>query len=326
MLNIQSISKTFNPGTVNAKQALSGLSLHLDHGDFVTIIGSNGAGKSTLFNAIAGSFYVDDGFIELDGEDITYMPEHKRSLMVGRLFQDPLRGSAPNMTIEENLALAYTSGRIGPLRFPLSKKNRDLFREHLARFGMGLEDRMNVKVGTLSGGQRQALALVMTTIVVPDVLLLDEHTAALDPVSAETVMRLTNDIVSEHQITTLMITHNLESALHVGTRTIMMDSGKIILDIDKCNYCGRCAKACPTDAWKGETGYLVSFGGLFGNTIHRGEELLPVVTSEEQLFRITDAAIQFFADNAKPSERFQFTLERVGLDKFKEVLKEAYNG
>ena len=231
MLTLTKLEKSFSTGSGYVHKALDGLSLNVEKGDFITIVGSNGAGKSTLFNAICGDFFVDRGRIDLEGKDITYLPAHKRSRIIGRLFQDPLRGSAPNMTIEENLALAYTSGRIGPLRFPLTKKNRDLFREHLARFGMGLEDRVNVKVGTLSGGQRQALALVMTTIVVPDVLLLDEHTAALDPVSAETVMRLTNDIVHEHNITTLMITHNLESALHVGNRTIMMDSGKIILDI-----------------------------------------------------------------------------------------------
>ena len=218
MLTLTKLEKSFSTGSGYVHKALDGLSLNVEKGDFITIVGSNGAGKSTLFNAICGDFFVDRGRIALEGKDITYLPAHKRSRIIGRLFQDPLRGSAPNMTIEENLALAYTSGRIGPLRFPLTKKNRDLFREHLARFGMGLEDRVNVKVGTLSGGQRQALALVMTTIVVPDVLLLDEHTAALD-------------IVHEHNITTLMITHNLESALHVGNRTIMMDSGKIILDI-----------------------------------------------------------------------------------------------
>ena len=231
MLTLTKLTKTFSTGSGYSHKALDGLSLDVDKGDFITIVGSNGAGKSTLFNAICGDFFVDRGRIELEGKDITYMPAHKRSRIIGRLFQDPLRGSAPNMTIEENLALAYTSGRIGPLRFPLSKKNRDIFREHLARFGMGLEDRVNVKVGTLSGGQRQALALVMTTIVVPDILLLDEHTAALDPVSAETVMRLTNDIVAENNITTLMITHNLESALHVGNRTIMMNNGRIVLEL-----------------------------------------------------------------------------------------------
>ena len=229
MLNIQSISKTFNPGTVNAKQALSGLSLHLDHGDFVTIIGSNGAGKSTLFNAIAGSFYVDDGFIELDGEDITYMPEHKRSLMVGRLFQDPLKGTAPGMTIEENLALAYLRTAKGKSPFSrISKKDKDAFRERLSLLNMGLEDRMTQPVGLLSGGQRQALTLLMATLTNPRVLLLDEHTAALDPKTASKVLELTEQIVGERQLTTLMVTHNMNGAIRLGNRLIMMHEGHVI--------------------------------------------------------------------------------------------------
>ena len=247
MLNIQSISKTFNPGTVNAKQALSGLSLHLNHGDFVTIIGSNGAGKSTLFNAIAGSFYVDDGFIELDGEDITYMPEHKRSLMVGRLFQDPLKGTAPGMTIEENLALAYLRTAKGKSPFSrISKKDKDAFRERLSLLNMGLEDRMTQPVGLLiqgdpvthfqpvgllSGGQRQALTLLMATLITPKLLLLDEHTAALDPGTAEKVLELTKNIVAEEKITCLMITHNMNQALELGNRTLMMANGNIVLDV-----------------------------------------------------------------------------------------------
>ena len=228
MLNIHSISKTFNPGTVNAKQALSGLSLHLDHGDFVTIIGSNGAGKSTLFNAIAGSFYVDDGFIELDGEDITYMPEHKRSLMVGRLFQDPLKGTAPGMTIEENLALA--AGKGGWLSHT-SRQEKERFREELKKLDIGLEERMSHPVGLLSGGQRQALTLLMATMNPPKLLLLDEHTAALDPGTAEKVLNLTKRIVEEYQLTCLMITHNMQSAIDLGNRILMMDSGNIVLDI-----------------------------------------------------------------------------------------------
>lgn len=232
MLNIQSISKTFNPGTVNAKQALSGLSLHLDHGDFVTIIGSNGAGKSTLFNAIAGSFYVDDGFIELDGEDITYMPEHKRSLMVGRLFQDPLKGTAPGMTIEENLALAYLRTAKGKSPFSrISKKDKDAFRERLSLLNMGLEDRMTQPVGLLSGGQRQALTLLMATLTNPRVLLLDEHTAALDPKTASKVLELTEQIVGERQLTTLMVTHNMNDAIRLGNRLIMMHEGHVIYDV-----------------------------------------------------------------------------------------------
>ena len=223
MLNIQSISKTFNPGTVNAKQALSGLSLHLDHGDFVTIIGSNGAGKSTLFNAIAGSFYVDD---------ITYMPEHKRSLMVGRLFQDPLKGTAPGMTIEENLALAYLRTAKGKSPFSrISKKDKDAFRERLSLLNMGLEDRMTQPVGLLSGGQRQALTLLMATLITPKLLLLDEHTAALDPGTAEKVLELTKNIVAEEKITCLMITHNMNQALELGNRTLMMANGNIVLDV-----------------------------------------------------------------------------------------------
>ena len=232
MLNIQSISKTFNPGTVNAKQALSGLSLHLDHGDFVTIIGSNGAGKSTLFNAIAGSFYVDDGFIELDGEDITYMPEHKRSLMVGRLFQDPLKGTAPGMTIEENLALAYLRTAKGKSPFSrISKKDKDAFRERLSLLNMGLEDRMTQPVGLLSGGQRQAVTLLMATLKKPKLLLLDEHTAALDPKTAAKVLTLSEKIAEENHLTTLMITHNMKDAIKYGNRLIMMYEGHVIYDV-----------------------------------------------------------------------------------------------
>ena len=206
--------------------------LHLDHGDFVTIIGSNGAGKSTLFNAIAGSFYVDDGFIELDGEDITYMPEHKRSLMVGRLFQDPLKGTAPGMTIEENLALAYLRTAKGKSPFSrISKKDKDAFRERLSLLNMGLEDRMTQPVGLLSGGQRQALTLLMATLITPKLLLLDEHTAALDPGTAEKVLELTKNIVAEEKITCLMITHNMNQALELGNRTLMMANGNIVLDV-----------------------------------------------------------------------------------------------
>ena len=229
MLNIQSISKTFNPGTVNAKQALSGLSLHLDHGDFVTIIGSNGAGKSTLFNAIAGSFYVDDGFIELDGEDITDLSITDRA---NRVFQDPLKGTAPGMTIEENLALAYLRTAKGKSPFSrISKKDKDAFRERLSLLNMGLENRMTQPVGLLSGGQRQALTLLMATLITPKLLLLDEHTAALDPGTAEKVLELTKNIVAEEKITCLMITHNMNQALELGNRTLMMANGNIVLDV-----------------------------------------------------------------------------------------------
>ncbi len=228
MLTLSNISKTFNPGTVNEKTAISGLSLHLDPGDFVTIIGANGAGKSTLFNAIAGSFYPDTGSIALDGKDITFMPEFKRAKDIGRLFQDPMRGSAPGMTIEENLALAAGGG--GWLSH-VSKAETNKFRDKLALLDMGLENRMRQPVGLLSGGQRQALTLLMATMVPPKLLLLDEHTAALDPGTAEKVLALTESIVREGNLTCMMITHNMSSALALGNRTLMMDSGRIILDL-----------------------------------------------------------------------------------------------
>ena len=232
MLRIENIAKTFNPGTINAKTALSGLSLHLKKGDFVTIIGSNGAGKSTLFNAVAGAFYVDDGSIELDGKDITFVPEHKRSRYIGRLFQDPMAGTAPGMTIEENLALAFLRTTEGSNPFSrISRKDKELFREKLSLLDMGLEDRMKQPVGLLSGGQRQALTLLMATMVTPKILLLDEHTAALDPATAEKVLNLTKQIVAERKITCLMVTHNMKQALELGNLTLMMDSGNIILDV-----------------------------------------------------------------------------------------------
>lgn len=231
MLEIRNAVKTFAKGTPHAHRALNGINLHVNQGEFITIIGSNGAGKSTLFNAIAGNFFLDQGNVIVAGKDISFMPEHRRAAFIGRIFQDPLRGSAPQLTLEENLAISYTNSRLKPLAFALNKKNRDVFREKLAVFGMGLENRLNTKVGLLSGGQRQAVTLLMSTILVPDVLLLDEHTAALDPNSAETVMAMTEKIVEEKNLTTLMITHNLESALKTGTRTVMMDKGCIILDV-----------------------------------------------------------------------------------------------
>ena len=231
MLDIQNLSKTFNPGTVNEKKALSSLSLHLDEGDFVTIVGSNGAGKSTLFNAIAGSFYADEGSISLAGKDITFMPEHERSRRIGRLFQDPLRGTAPSMTIEENLALAYLRAAHGNPFSRISKKDKEFFAEQLKQLGMGLEDRMKNPVGLLSGGQRQALTLLMATLKRPKLLLLDEHTAALDPKTAAMVMELTDRIVREGQLTTLMITHNMRDAIQYGNRLIMLHDGHVILDI-----------------------------------------------------------------------------------------------
>ncbi len=228
MLSLQSISKTFNPGTVNEKTAIRDLSLHLDKGDFVTIIGANGAGKSTLFNAIAGSFFTDSGSITLDGQDITFLPEYKRAKTIGRLFQDPMLGSAPGMTIEENLALAAGGG--GWLS-AVSKGEKAAFRDRLALLDMGLEDRMKQPVGLLSGGQRQALTLMMATMVPPKLLLLDEHTAALDPGTAEKVLALTKTIVAENGLTCMMITHNMQQALELGNRTLMMDSGRILLDL-----------------------------------------------------------------------------------------------
>ena len=229
MLNIHSISKTFNPGTVNAKQALSGLSLHLDHGDFVTIIGSNGAGKSTLFNAIAGSFYVDDGFIELDGEDITYMPEHKRSLMVGRLFQDPLKGTAPGMTIEENLALAYLRTAKGKSPFSrISKKDKDAFRQRLSLLNMGLEDRMTQPVGLLSGGQRQALTLLMATLKKPKLLLLDEPAAGMNPNETQALMDMIRFVQSHFHMTILLIEHDMRLVSGICEELTVLNFGEVL--------------------------------------------------------------------------------------------------
>ena len=232
MLKITNISKTFNPGTINEKKALSDLSLHLAKGDFVTILGSNGAGKSTLFNAIAGTFPVDRGTITLDGKNITSLPDYKRSKFIGRMFQDPLKGTAPTMTIEENLALAYMRASSGTNPFSvISKADRAEFRQRLSQLGLGLEDRMGSPVGLLSGGQRQALTLLMATMVTPKLLLLDEHTAALDPATADKVLTLTRQIVADHGITCLMITHNIPSALSLGNRTIMMKDGSIVLEL-----------------------------------------------------------------------------------------------
>lgn len=228
MLRLTNISKTFNPGTVNEKTALSGLSLHLKPGDFATIIGSNGAGKSTMFNAICGDFLTDSGSIELDGKDITFQPSHTRARSIGRLFQDPMRGSAPGMSIEENLALAAGHGGWFSR---ISRADKERFREQLALLDMGLEDRMKQPVGLLSGGQRQALTLLMATMDPPKLLLLDEHTAALDPATAEKVLAITRGVVEKNHITTLMVTHNMQNALDLGNRTLMMDSGRIILDI-----------------------------------------------------------------------------------------------
>ena len=232
MLEIKNISKTFNPGTINEKKALSDLSLTLKDGDFVTVIGGNGAGKSTLLNAVAGVWPVDCGSILLDGEDITALPEHKRAKYIGRVFQDPMMGTAPNMQMEENLALAMRRGQRRGLRWGVTKAERQKYREKLKTLGLGLEDRMTVKVGLLSGGQRQALTLLMASLRKPKLLLLDEHTAALDPATAAKVLELSDQIVAENGLTALMITHNMSDAIKHGNRLIMMDQGRIILDIE----------------------------------------------------------------------------------------------
>ena len=232
MLEIKNVSKTFNPGTINEKKALLDLSLTLKDGDFVTVIGGNGAGKSTLLNAVAGVWPVDCGSILLDGEDITALPEHKRAKYIGRVFQDPMMGTAPNMQMEENLALALRRGQKRGLRWGVTKAERQEYREKLKTLGLGLEDRMTVKVGLLSGGQRQALTLLMASLRKPKLLLLDEHTAALDPATAAKVLELSDQIVAENGLTALMITHNMTDAIKHGNRLIMMDQGRIILDIE----------------------------------------------------------------------------------------------
>ena len=231
MLYLNRLSKTFQKGTPNQMEALRDVSLHLEPGEFVTIIGSNGAGKSTLFHAIAGEFFCDKGSILVDQEDITYLREYKRASVISQIFQDPMKGTAPHLTVEENLALAYSKSRRPMLSFARKRKDRDWFREVLSSMDMGLEDRMQTKIGLLSGGQRQVVTLLMNTLVTPKLLLLDEHTAALDPVTAEKVLSITKRLVEERKITTMMITHNIASALSMGTRTIMMEHGRIVLDL-----------------------------------------------------------------------------------------------
>lgn len=231
MLELKGVYKTFNAGTVNEKRAIDNLNLKLENGDFVTIIGGNGAGKSTTLNLIAGVFPVDAGTINLNGYNLTHLPEHKRAKHLGRVFQDPMMGTAATMGIEENLALAYRRGQRRGLHSGITSEERKLYREKLATLGLGLEDRMTSKVGLLSGGQRQALTLLMATLVTPKLLLLDEHTAALDPATAEKVLALTKKIVAENHITCLMITHNIPSALSLGNRTIMMNNGRIALEL-----------------------------------------------------------------------------------------------
>ena len=231
MLDINYISKTFNPGTINEKKALQGLNLHLSEGDFVTVIGGNGAGKSTMLNAVAGVWPVDEGNILIDGADVTGLPEFRRAPYIGRVFQDPMMGTAPNMQIEENLALAYRRGKKRGLRWGVTKKEREFYYERLQILGLGLEDRMTAKVGLLSGGQRQALTLLMAALQKPKLLLLDEHTAALDPATAAKVLELSDRIVQENGLTALMITHNMTDAIRHGNRIVMMNEGRIILDI-----------------------------------------------------------------------------------------------
>ena len=232
MLELNNVSVIYGRGTANQRNALDGVSLKADKGDFITVIGSNGAGKSTLLGAIAGSCPVSGGSIILDGEDITRKPEHKRACSIGRLFQNTLAGTAPGMTVEENLGLAYGRGSRRGLGRCISAQDRRLFKERLETLGLGLENRMSSKVGLLSGGQRQALTLLMATIKQPKLLLLDEHTAALDPKTAKNVLTLTQKIIAENHLTAMMVTHNMKDALEYGNRTIMMHEGKIILDID----------------------------------------------------------------------------------------------
>ena len=249
MLELINVCKTFNPGTVNAKTALNDLNLTLNDGDFVTVIGGNGAGKSTMLNAIAGSFQIDSGKIVIDGTDVTGLPEHKRAALLGRVFQDPMMGTAPTMQIEENLALAARRGQHRGLKWGITKAERAEYQKRLHALNLGLEERMTAKVGLLSGGQRQALTLLMATMVPPKLLLLDEHTAALDPATADKlllldehtaaldprtaakVLDLSDRIVQEHGLTTLMITHNMKDAIAHGNRLIMMDAGQIVVDV-----------------------------------------------------------------------------------------------
>ena len=231
MLEIQNVSKTFNAGTVNQKTALNGLNLKLNEGDFVTVIGGNGAGKSTMLNAIAGVFPVDSGSILIDGQDVTKLPEHKRAALLGRVFQDPMMGTAAGMMIEENLAIAARRGKTPGLKWSLNEKDHDWFVEMLKELDLGLENRMTAKVGLLSGGQRQALTLLMATIKRPKLLLLDEHTAALDPKTAAKVLSLTERIIDRDKLTALMITHNMRDALKYGNRLIMMYNGRILVDV-----------------------------------------------------------------------------------------------
>ena len=231
MLEIKNVYKTFNAGTVNEKRALKNLNLSIADGDFVTVIGGNGAGKSTMLNAITGAYSVDYGSVTIDGVDVTKLPEHKRAKFIGRVFQDPMMGTAANMQIEENLAMAARRGKPRTLRIGITKAEREGYRQQLATLGLGLEDRMTAKVGLLSGGQRQALTLLMATLQKPKLLLLDEHTAALDPKTAAKVLETTQRIVEENKLTTIMITHNMRDAITYGNRLIMMYDGHVVVDV-----------------------------------------------------------------------------------------------
>ena len=231
MLKLENIHKVFNPGTINEKVALDGLNLHLQPGDFCTVIGGNGAGKSTMLNAVAGVFALDGGRITIDGDDVTNLPEYKRAAYLGRVFQDPMTGTAATMQIEENLALAARRGKKRGLRIGITPSEREEYRERLKVLGLGLEDRLTARVGLLSGGQRQALTLLMATLKKPKVLLLDEHTAALDPKTAAKVLEVTDEIVQNEKLTTLMITHNMRDAIRHGNRLVMMKDGRVIFDV-----------------------------------------------------------------------------------------------
>ena len=231
MLTITNVKKTFNKGTVNEKKALNGINLHLAPGDFVTIIGGNGAGKSTMLNMIAGVYPIDSGKIEIDGVNISREPEYKRAKYIGRVFQDPMRGTAANMEIQENLAMALRRGKSRGLGWGIKKNEKDFYREALAQLDLGLQTRMTSKVGLLSGGQRQALTLLMATLKKPQILLLDEHTAALDPKTAAKVLQLSDEIIAKNHLTAMMVTHNMANAIEYGNRLIMMNNGKIIYDV-----------------------------------------------------------------------------------------------
>ncbi|MGM0884377.1 MAG: ABC transporter ATP-binding protein [Bacillota bacterium] len=231
MLEISNVSKLFNPGTVDEKTALVGASLFMKPGDFITVIGSNGAGKSTLMNIISGVMKPDSGEVKIEGSNISALSEHQRSRWIGRVFQDPMAGTAPRMTIEENMAMAYTRGKSRGLSYGVTRTKREIFKKELQRLGIGLENRLSAKVGLLSGGERQALSLLMATFTRPQILLLDEHTAALDPARAELITTITESIVRDMNLTTLMVTHNMEQAIRLGNRLIMMDKGRIILDV-----------------------------------------------------------------------------------------------